>query len=131
MLPPVTSSAQSLSGQTGLPGHSPAAERHVADQARSTPPQLVKTEDRGPARANGATGRWTLLRDMRHCQQGRYSSKVQQRSLTAANMNYRPHPALAGTTDRHPAAPLVRDGEPAGSIRPPRADHSTDSSFRI
>src|SRR5215813_1920375 len=52
---------------------------------------------------------------MRHCPQGRYSSKVQQRSLTAASMNYRPHPALAGTTDRRPAAPLIRDEEAAGT----------------
>jgi hypothetical protein len=30
-------------------------------------------------------------------------------------MGYRPHPALAGTADKRPAAPLVRDEEAAGS----------------
>jgi hypothetical protein len=45
----------------------------------------------------------------------RYSSKVQQRPLTATSTSYRPRPALAGTADKRPAAPLVRDEEAAGS----------------
>ena len=42
---------------------------------------------------------------------GRYSSKVQQRPLTATSTSYHPRPALAGTADKRPAAPLVRDQE--------------------
>ena len=39
------------------------------------------------------------------------STKVQQRPLTAACTSYRLRPALAGTADKRPAAPLVRDEE--------------------
>ena len=46
---------------------------------------------------------------------GRYSSKVQQRPLTVTSTSYHPRPALAGTADKRPAAPLVRDEEAAGS----------------
>jgi hypothetical protein len=41
----------------------------------------------------------------------RYSSKVQQRPLPATSTSCRPHPALAGTADKRPEAPLVRDEE--------------------
>src|SRR5262249_59312121 len=40
-----------------------------------------------------------------------YSSKVQQRPLTATSTSYRPRPALAGTSDKRRGAPLVRDEE--------------------
>src|SRR6266567_9333403 len=42
---------------------------------------------------------------------GRYSCKVQQRPLTATSTGYRPRPALAGTSDKRPAAQLVRAAE--------------------
>jgi hypothetical protein len=44
-----------------------------------------------------------------------YSTKVQQRSLTAASKHNRQHTELAGATAKRPAAPLVRDEKAAGS----------------
>ena len=44
-----------------------------------------------------------------------YSTEVQQRRLTATSTSYCPRPALTGTADKRPAAPLVRDQEAAGS----------------
>jgi hypothetical protein len=53
------------------------------------------------------------------CKQGvsrvRYSAEVQQRPLTAASDNGHRHTGLPATTDKRPAAPLVRDEEAAGS----------------
>jgi hypothetical protein len=46
-----------------------------------------------------------------------YSSKVQQRPLTNASQRDRQHTALARTTSKRPAAPLVRDEE-AVHLRP-------------
>jgi len=45
------------------------------------------------------------------CGLARYSSRVQQRPLTATSMSYRPHPPRAGTAANRPAPPLVRDEE--------------------
>ena len=41
----------------------------------------------------------------------RYSAEVQQRPLTATSEHGHWHTELAGTTDKRPAAPLVRDEE--------------------
>ena len=45
----------------------------------------------------------------------RYSAEVQQRPLTAACEHGHQHTELPATTDKRPAAPLVRDEEAAGS----------------
>jgi hypothetical protein len=45
----------------------------------------------------------------------RYSAEVQQHPLTTASEHDRWHTGLAGTTDKRPGAPLVRDEEAAGS----------------
>jgi hypothetical protein len=46
-----------------------------------------------------------------------YSAKVQQRPLPAASDHDRQHTELAGTMNKRPAAPLVRDEEAAGSCK--------------
>ena len=51
---------------------------------------------------------------------GPVQQKIQQHSLTAASTSYRPRPALAGTADKRPAAPLVRDEEARARCVPDR-----------
>jgi hypothetical protein len=76
--------------------HAPSAPP-FADPSGDTPQTPLSREACGPSPAR--------------CGQSRYSSKVQQRALTATSTSFRPHPALAGTADERPEAPLVRDEE--------------------
>ena len=48
--------------------------------------------------------------------QAQYSNQVQQRPLTATSQHDHQHTDLAGTTDKRPAAPLVRDEEANASV---------------
>jgi hypothetical protein len=45
-------------------------------------------------------------------------------------MNYRPHPALAGTANKRPAAPLVRDEEARAVVRV-RLDFIAEPTYAV
>ena len=60
-------------------------------------------------------GRQASRRAPELMRQAQYSNHVQQLPLPPASQHDRQHTKLAGTTAKHPAAPLVRDEEAAGS----------------